>query len=248
MLFDSSGITRAASTIQRCPSPSQAGQAPWALLKEKARGTSSGIWTSQRAQARCWLSRRSPRPSTETSTTPRASCSAFSRLCAQPLGGVGPQHQAVDEHVDAVAAARVERRSLSPRLAAWPSMRARCSPAARAACELLAVGALPAAGDRRRDHGHGAPRRWLDEPRRHLVGALGRDRLAAARAVRPSERREQHAQVVVDLGDGADRRARMATVVRCSIAIAGESPVTDSTSGRSICSRNWRAQGERLST
>jgi hypothetical protein len=51
MLLLSSGITRAGSTAQRCPRPSQAGQAPSALLKEKARGLSSGTETSQRAQA-----------------------------------------------------------------------------------------------------------------------------------------------------------------------------------------------------
>jgi hypothetical protein len=41
----------------------------------------------------------------------------------------------------------------------------------------------------------------------------------------------QQAQVVVDLGDRADRRPR----------VAGESPSIESTSGLSIWPRNWRA-------
>jgi hypothetical protein len=42
------------------------------------------------------------------------------------------------------------------------------------------------------------------------VDGLARDRPPADRAVRPPDTRVQEAQVVVDLGDGADRRARVA--------------------------------------
>jgi hypothetical protein len=34
----------------------------------------------------------------------------------------------------------------------------------------------------------------------------------------------------------------------CSIEIAGDRPSMESTSGFSICSRNWRAYADRLST
>ena len=43
-----------------------------------------------------------------------------------------------------------------------------------------------------------------------LLGRLGVDRAPAVRAVRVADPRPQQAQVVVDLGDGADRRARVA--------------------------------------
>ena len=136
MLFDSSGMTRAASTTQRWPSPSHAGQAPWALLNENARGLSSGTCTSQRAQARCCESSRSPRPSTDTSTTPRASWSAFSRLWRRRSPA-----SARSTRRSTSTSIRCPRRgsssSLSPRFAACPSMRARCSPAWRAAWSSL---------------------------------------------------------------------------------------------------------------
>ena len=139
----------------------------------------------------------------------RARAGAPSRGSGAGARRVGAQHQAVDQHVDAVPAPRVELGRLSPRFAACPSTRARCSPAWRrpgAPCGRppscpRATGAS--------DH-RGRPGRLLEEPRRHLVGVLRRDRLRAAGAVRPPERREQHAQVVVDLGHRADRRARVA--------------------------------------
>ena len=75
--------------------------------------------------------------------------------------------------------------------------------------EEILVLALPPAHDRRVD---GEPRALLDLE--HLVDdrvdRLPRDRLAADRAVRPPDPRVEQAQVVVDLGDRADRRARVA--------------------------------------
>jgi hypothetical protein len=55
-------------------------------------------------------------------------------------------------------------------------------------------------------------------------------------------------QVVVDLGDRADRRARVRPVVFCSMAMAGDRPSMRSTSGFSICSRNCRAYDDSDST
>ena len=50
----------------------------------------------------------------------------------------------------------------------------------------------------------------LEEPVDDLLRALPGDRLAADRAVRAAGAGEQQAEVVVDLGDGADRGARVA--------------------------------------
>ena len=74
--------------------------------------------------------------------------------------------------------------------------------------ELLEL-ALAAAHDRRADDEAGPLRQ-----RHHAVGdlldRLALDRLAALGAVRAPDPRPEQAQVVVDLGDGADRRARVA--------------------------------------
>ena len=52
----------------------------------------------------------------------------------------------------------------------------------------------------------GKPQDLVDD----RLDRLARDRPAADRAVRPADARVEQAQVVVDLGDGADRRARVA--------------------------------------
>jgi len=51
----------------------------------------------------------------------------------------------------------------------------------------------------------------------------------------------EEAQVVVDLGDGADGRPGFFEVDFWSIDTAGDRPSMKSTSGLSICPRNWRA-------
>jgi hypothetical protein len=56
---------------------------------------------------------------------------------------------------------------------------------------------------------------------------------------------KQQAQVIVDLGDGADGGAGIA---RGGLLFAGERPSIESTSGFSICSRNWRAYADNDST
>ena len=75
--------------------------------------------------------------------------------------------------------------------------------------EQLLVLALAPAHDRRQDHelrALGQRHDLVDD----LLGRLRRDRPAAVVAVRMPDPRPQQAQVVVDLGDGADRRARVA--------------------------------------
>ena len=67
-----------------------------------------------------------------------------------------------------------------------------------------------AAADHRREHLEPGALRQRHQPVDDLLRRLPADRLAADRAVRPAGARVQQPQVVVDLGDGADRGARVA--------------------------------------
>ena len=71
------------------------------------------------------------------------------------------------------------------------------------------VGALAAADDRRQDLEAGALRE-LEDPVDDLLGRLTGDHRAVGRAVGHADAGEEQAEVVVDLGDRADRRARVA--------------------------------------
>ena len=81
-----------------------------------------------------------------------------------------------------------------------------------------------------------------------LAGRSGARSRGRIRAVRVADAREQQPQVVVDLGDRADGRPRVAEAPFWSIEIAGDRPSIWSTSGFSIWPRNWRAYAHRLST
>ena len=73
------------------------------------------------------------------------------------------------------------------------------------------VDVLPLAGPHdRREHLEAGPLGQLEQPVDDLLRALPGDRLATDRAVRPTRAGEEQAEVVVDLGDGADGRARVA--------------------------------------
>src|SRR6516165_6122011 len=74
--------------------------------------------------------------------------------------------------------------------------------------EELLVLAL-AAPDDRRQHEQPRARHLGQDPVDHLLHGLSRDDPPAVRAVRYADPREEHAEVVVDLGDGPDRRARV---------------------------------------
>ena len=83
---------------------------------------------------------------------------------------------------------------------------------ARQFFQFLAVFALSAAHDRREDHHAvvGLGQFSLQDGAHNLVGGLARDGLAAFRAVRRADRAVNHAQVIVNFSDGADRGARRA--------------------------------------
>ncbi len=98
-----SGMDNSAWNAPRDPSPSQAGQAPWGLLKLKLRGSISGRLVPQAGHARWTLRSRSSQPavdvggdSTRASTRPSAS---FERQ-VEALGQPGPDAVADDEAVD----------------------------------------------------------------------------------------------------------------------------------------------------
>jgi hypothetical protein len=106
--------------------------------------------------------------------------------------------------------------------------------------EQLAVLALAAAHDRRQQQRAGA-RVAGHEPLDDLGGRLALDRAAAHGAVRLAGAGEQQAQVVVDLGDGPDRRARVVAGRLLVDRDRGRQPSMASTSGLSMTPRNWRA-------
>ena len=201
--------TISSGSISICePSPVQRWQAPWGELNENIRGSSSGIEVPQwrhtkRSEKVC----TSPVSTSSMSTIPSARGHGRLDRVGEPLAQVRPHHQPVDHHRDVVLELLVERDLLlePPQLAV--DLHAREALGAQL-LEELPVLALAAADDRREHH----ELRALLE-RHHLVddllGRLGRDRPAAVVAVRMADPRPQQAQVVVDLGDRADGRARV---------------------------------------
>ncbi len=132
------------------------------------------------------------------------------RLDRLPEAGaqVGLHHEPVDDHLDRVLELLVEDDLVleHPHLAVDLDAR---EPVRAQLLEDVLVLALAIADDRRIDR----ELRPLREPE-HLVDdrldRLPRDRPPADRAVRPADPRVEQAEVVVDLGDGADCRARIA--------------------------------------
>ena len=126
----------------------------------------------------------------------------------QPLAQVVLDDEAVDDRRDVVLELLVERRHLVEQVGLAVDAHAREALAAQA-LEHVAVLALAAAHERRVDRearALGQRQHLVDDLLRRLAG----DRPAADRAVRPPDAREQQPQVVVHLGHGADRRARVA--------------------------------------
>ena len=119
-------------------------------------------------------------------------------------------HQPVDHHLDAVLAVflQVEPGRLVDVEHIAIDTNADKALAANLVENTLVL-ALAVADDRRQDH---QPRvaRQLEQLTRHLLHRLRHDRPPALRAVRVTDAREKQPHVVVDLGDGADRRARVA--------------------------------------
>ncbi len=206
-----SGTTSSGSITRWKPSPWQRSQAPWGELKEKIRGSSSGIEVPQLRQANCSekSSGSASSPSTiSTSIRPAASAGGGLDRLGEAAAQVGFHHQPVDDDRDVVFVLLVEDDllvepaqlavDLGPRVALEPHL-----------LQQFPVLAFAPAHDRRHHHEFG-PLLERHQPVDDLLLGLAGDRLAALGAVRDPDPRPEQAQVVVDLGHRADRRARVA--------------------------------------
>jgi hypothetical protein len=126
----------------------------------------------------------------------------------ETLRDVGAHHDAVDHHVDIVVEFLVERRRLGDLVERAVDLDA-LKPFFEPLGQFLAVLALAAACDRRQQV---EPRTigQRQHPVDHLRHGLALDRQAGRRRVGDADARPEKPHVVVDLGDGSDRRARVA--------------------------------------
>ena len=125
----------------------------------------------------------------------------------QPLAQVGLQHEPVDDDLDRVLELLVE----DDLLLEQPLLAVDLDPREAVGAQLLehvTELALAVAHDGRVD-GEARPLGQCEDLLDDLVEALPGDRAAADRAVWPSDAGVEEAKVVVDLGDGSDRRARV---------------------------------------
>ena len=111
-------------------------------------------------------------------------------------------HDAVDHHLDAVAVLLLEANLLVAELAHLAVDAHAGEALAAQILEELGVLALAIKDHRCQDQGT-ASLCALEDLVGHLVGGLARDGASALGAVRGADAREEQAQIVVDLGDGA---------------------------------------------
>ena len=187
----------------------QVGQAPCGELNENMRGASSGSETPCSGQAKLLgVQRASGRRPRAISTRPSAERSAVSIESVSRLPQVGLDHEPVDDTAMSCLSFLSSAGTSSSRYDLAVD-RTRVKPSPRSLSSTSRMLALAPAHDRRVD----GEARALGQ-RQHLVddllGRLAGDRPPADRAVRAPDARVQQAQVVVDLGDRADRRARVA--------------------------------------
>jgi hypothetical protein len=180
-------------------------------LNEKIRGSSSGMTGRGRGR--------------RTSRVQGDGALALLRHGLDLDHPVGQRHRGLDRVGQALAqVAAHDRRSTtiemsclyflsrtisSSSIRSSPSIFAREKPSERNSSRTLAVLALAPAHERRQHHEARALLE-LHDLVDDLLGRLPGDRLAADVAVRMADARPQQAQVVVDLGDRADRRPRVA--------------------------------------
>ena len=208
------------------PSPPHFGQAPNGLLNENSRGSISGMVKPDTGQANfsentrrsgprrggrdfgffLTLGRRAVRQFRHRQ--PVGELERLLQRIRQPRGNVRPHHQAVDHDVDVVIELLVERRhrgDLVERAVDFDALVA----LPHKVGELLAVLALASAHHRREQIKPRAFRQRQDAID-HLRHGLALDRQPGRRRIGHAGARPQKPHVVVDLGDGADRRARIA--------------------------------------
>ena len=228
----SSPMTSSGSTSKRVPRPSHRSHAPYGELNEKLRGASSSKLSPQCEHARCSENVRTSRSSSvllrvgagqarlalglvvaaddlDLGHTLGEAQRGLERVGEAALDA-GPAHEPVDDHLDGVVL--VARQPLL--LAVVELHHLAVDPGAGEALpgelvEQAVVLALAAAHDRR-EHLEAGALGQLEHAVDDLLGRLARDHAAAVRAVRDADPRVQQAQVVVDLGDRADGRPRVA--------------------------------------
>ena len=232
---------------QVAPRPWQSGQAPYGELNENIRGVSSGTRCRSRRRPGCARTAGRRRRSASTTTRPSASVERGLDRVGQPALDARACTISRSTTISIVCLLLlVERRCRRRASRISPSMRAADEAAARAAprssflnspLRPRTIGAstlirlvLRAAS---------APGRR--SARRDCDG----DRLAALVAVRHADAGEEQPQVVVDLGDGADGRARVA---RRSSSARWRSRATGPRSSRRPASPSARGTAARRPT
>ena len=203
-----SGTMRSGSISRVAPRPWQAGQAPCGLLNEKTRGWISGSEMPQCTQANFSLKVSVGPSASSTSTRPSASWAAVSTESVSRRRS--PSFITSRSTMTATSCLYFLSRSIcSSSSRTWPSTLTRAKPSARSCWKSLPYSPL-----RPRTSGAStlkrAPFVELADLVDDLLDGLSGDGPAAVGAVRVADARVEQAQVVVDLGDGADRRARVA--------------------------------------
>ena len=138
---------------------------------------------------------------------PSASSSAVSKLSDEPRRDVRPHGDAVDDDVDVVLEFLVERRRVGDLVKFAVDLHA-LEAALLKFGDFLAVFALAAANDRRQQIKPRALRQG-DDAIDHLAHRLALDRQAGRGRIGNADAREEQPHVIIDFGDGADRRARI---------------------------------------
>ena len=220
-----SGTTRSGSKRSSVPSPSHVGQAPAGALNENSRGSISSMVKPDTGQAKraekmmrscvSFLDLLAPWSRCRAASCRRTrrwrcrrrSPSAVSKLSASRVAMSRAHDEAVHHHVDVVLELLVELGRVGDLVEGAVDLDALEALLLQLG-ELLAELALAAAHDRRQQveaRALGQRQHAVD----HLRHGLALDRQPGRRRIGHADAREQQAQVVVDLGDRADGRARV---------------------------------------
>ena len=193
----------------RLPRPLQSGQAPYGLLNEKSRGASSSIETPCTGHASACENGSSSPSTTAIDDGAARRAAAPSRRCRRGAADAVLHHEPVDDDVDVVLVLLVEHDLLVElaHLAVDAHAREALALAGpRTACRTRPCGPCTTGASTWNLVPSGSSRMRSTICSRRLP----LDDAAADRAVRDADARVEQAQVVVDLGDGAHRRARVA--------------------------------------
>ena len=150
----------------------------------------------------------SPPSANSATAMPSASLQRGLEGFREPLPDIGAHHDAVHHHVDIVLEFLVERRGVRDLVIIAVDLQA-LEAALHPVGDFLAVFAFAVAHDRREDikpRAFGQRQHAVD----HLRDGLALDREAGRGRIGHADARPQQPHVIVDFGDGADGRARIA--------------------------------------